>query len=152
MAKRNLFDLLREDHRNVDHLFKQMEKTKDLFKQEEIFADAAIELIVHSEAEDEVIYSKLERKSLGKERVEQSRLEHAYIKKLVSQLGAMTCDDAHWQPMFRKLVIAVLNHIDEEEAESFELLERHFDQMQLAKMAEDFLARKEEIKEKKSAA
>jgi hemerythrin superfamily protein len=56
---RSALTLLREDHRNVQKLFKQFTRAKEDPEKQQIVATACQELKVHTQIEEEIFYPEL---------------------------------------------------------------------------------------------
>src|ERR1022692_3700863 len=79
--------LLKADHRKVEELFAEYEKTAKSVKKYEIAITICDELTVHAALEEKAFYP-VAKEALGKEAdlVDEATVEHASLKWLITQL------------------------------------------------------------------
>ena len=117
-------DLIRNEHRNVETLFQQLEKTTEPEEKEAIFGTIAVEMSVHSEITDKVFYPAA-KKAIGNEAiVVKAHEEQQHLKTLIDQLRRLLADldkdefdskanalraaaEAHWRAEEEELLPAV---------------------------------------------
>ena len=142
--------LLKNDHRTVEKLFDQFEKTDSKREKAGIVAKAIMELKVHATIEEEIFYPVVRKalnKKLGKEEatdmMDEADEEHHVAKVLIAELGAMKASDDHWGGKFTVLSEAILHHVKEEEGEMF--VEARKTDIDFKALGEQMLMRKEEL-------
>lgn len=129
-------DLLKEDHRRVDRLFK---KVRDTPKGEHpaLFKQIKAELDVHAHIEEAAFYPALEAKG-DKELTDITREgieEHRQVKMFLKELDGMTAGNKQFEAKLKVLMEDVEHHVKEEEDEMFPMVEDQFSTAALEKMA-----------------
>ena len=116
-------ELLIADHREVDQLFELMvtaRASNDVEGQRYVFDHVVHDLSVHAVIEEEILYPAM-RKALpdGDQQVEHALEEHQQAKELLTRIDGKSPDDTDAQSAFDELVIAIREHVEEEEGELF---------------------------------
>ncbi len=107
--------LIKEQHRLVEKLFKEFEKSDNDNKKRALFFEIADNLAVHATIEEHFFYPAV-RKRQTEEEIEEAYDEHLEIKKLL--VDAMNSTDRPgWDGMVAALKGAVEHHVEEEEDE-----------------------------------
>jgi hemerythrin-like domain-containing protein len=114
-------DLLKEDHRKVQALFKQFEKTEDENEKKDIVNEAIQELKIHSQLEEEIVYPALREVEEVEEEelIQEAEVEHQVAKDLIAELEQMDSNDELYCAKFTVLGEYINHHIEEEESEIF---------------------------------
>ena len=114
--------LLKEDHRNVEKLFKRFEKAgeKAYTTKRAIVASIIAELSVHAAIEEQLFYPVTratvpDTDDLALESLE----EHLIVKRLLEDLESMSPEDERFSAKVTLLMENVRNHVEEEEGEYF---------------------------------
>ncbi|MGZ8269247.1 MAG: hemerythrin domain-containing protein [Burkholderiales bacterium] len=124
----NAIDLLMEDHRKVETLFKEFESLKDEDEQAAavIIESACMALTIHDKLETEVFYPAV-REQAEDEDVEdlldEAEVEHETVRELIEKLEEMEVGDEKQKAHFTVLMEYVKHHVTEEEEELFPELE-----------------------------
>jgi hypothetical protein len=117
MPKQDAIQLLKDDHKKVQDLFKRFEKSEDTKAKHQIATEAILELEVHAKIEEEIFYPMV-REEVGLEEVmDEADEEHHVAKVLMDELMEMVPDDQHFDAKFTVLAENVVHHIKEEETE-----------------------------------
>ncbi len=103
-------DLLKEDHRRVEQLFKQFDETGDAAVAEQIF----LELTIHATVEEETLYGLYSAK-VDNAGAAEARAEHQEAKDLILALEGMDPSSDQFVTTMTQLKTAVLHHVDEDE-------------------------------------
>ena len=117
-------ELLRQDHRKVEDLFKQFEELKeeDEDAAAEIIEAACAELKIHDKLETEIFYPAV-REQAEEEEVEdllnEAEVEHDTVRELIEKLEGMNWEDEKLDAHFTVLTEYVKHHVQEEEQEMF---------------------------------
>ena len=108
--------MLKEDHKKVKELFEEFESAEGR-ERAEIAATAILELEVHAELEEKLIYpairQEIEEDDLMNEAIEEHHLVHILMK----ELKKLKPNDETFQAKFKVLDELVKHHIEEEEGE-----------------------------------
>ncbi|MGH8769910.1 MAG: hemerythrin domain-containing protein, partial [Burkholderiales bacterium] len=103
--------MLREDHENVQALFKKFELAKDGKTKQNIVRTACEELIVHAQIEEEIFYPAV-REAIGEDDlVDEAEVEHASAKQLIAELGAKQPNEPLYDAKFTVLGEYVKHHV-----------------------------------------
>jgi hemerythrin superfamily protein len=144
-------DLLADDHRRVQKLFKEFEKADRADEEalRELVETACMELQLHSVLETEIFYPAVrtqadESDDSTVERLNEALVEHDSIDELIAKLQDLQADDALYTAHFSVLAKQVKEHVREEEKEIFPLV-RTLKSLDLVRIAEEMRLRREEL-------
>jgi hemerythrin superfamily protein len=144
--QQDAIQLLMEDHREVEKLFKQFQKAKnDGQSKGEIVEQICNALTVHAEIEEEIFYPAC-RDALaekGEDMLDEAEVEHASIKSLVEQLKDAEPDDELYSAKVKVLCEYVTHHVKEEEGEIFPKVKKA--KLDLENLGEEMMERKTEL-------
>ena len=153
MSKTDAIAILKDDHRNVKHLFEQFKAAEDRRAKAILVKEAILELKIHTTIEEEIFYPvvrKAMKKAIGKEEttdlMDEADEEHHVAKLLIAELETMKASDDHWEGKFTVLSENIVHHIKEEEHDMFpkaRMLDLDYDAM-----GDQILLRKDELKAK----
>jgi hemerythrin-like domain-containing protein len=112
--------LLKQDHKTVERLFKQFEKSEDP-KQSRRIADEIIkELSVHAAIEEQIFYPAV-RQAMpdADETILEALEEHHVAKWLLDEIDGMSPTAERFRAKTIVLIESVRHHVEEEEQELF---------------------------------
>ncbi|HJU27503.1 MAG TPA: hemerythrin domain-containing protein [Rhodanobacteraceae bacterium] len=115
----NAIELLKQDHREVESMFKQLEAEDESRGKIEIAQHICLSLIVHSTIEEEIFYPAA-RQALDeedREMVAEANVEHASLKQLIADIGGSGAQDEMLDARLTVLKEYVQHHVREEEQE-----------------------------------
>ena len=147
-----IYEVLKRDHRHVEHLFKRIEKAldkKDFSEVPELFDELKTELTAHSKAEQEVFYQPLKILSAdpqGKDLSWEGEEEHHVIRLLLSELSRVPFHSEEWSAKMKVLSEVVDHHVEEEEEEIFVKARKVFSEEDAENIAEDMETLKAQYK------
>jgi hemerythrin superfamily protein len=110
--------MLKEDHQEVDALFKEAEKATPA-KKDKIVQKICSALKVHAELEEEMFYPALREAGVENDLLDEADVEHQGIKRLVSELESMAPGEELYDAKVTVLMEYVKHHVKEEETEIF---------------------------------
>ena len=146
----NALTLLKQDHSNVDNLFRQFEEAQGAGNTEKMAQarDHIVEqLSVHAAIEEQVFYPALRKRFAEKATDEFEVLEgleeHHIVKWTLSELDGMPPTDERFEAKMTVLIESVRHHVEEEEQEMFEKVREHFTNAELEKMGKAMAKAKE---------
>lgn len=117
-AASGIIEMLKDDHEKVKGLFEDFESAEGK-EQAAIAATAIMELEVHADLEEKLIYpamrKEIDEDAMMNEAVEEHHLVHVLIK----ELKKLKPNDEVFQAKFKVLGELVKHHIEEEEGEMF---------------------------------
>ena len=109
--------LLKADHRKVEDLFAQFEKTKAADKKLRLAQEICKELTVHTLIEEEIFYPAC-RGEIKDETVSEAYVEHDGAKMLIAELEAGSPEDDFYDAKMKVLSEEIKHHVHEEEMRS----------------------------------
>jgi hemerythrin superfamily protein len=139
---------LHNDHSEVDTLLGRIMDSEDGAERARLFSEMTNKLLPHLEAEQEILYRRLEN---GKE--EESRKfghegtsEHRMVEQQVDKMIGMhdTLSD-QWTAELKVLQDLIEHHVGEEESTGFSCAREEFDKAQLEAMSREFQTRKAQL-------
>lgn len=122
MDSQDAISLLEADHREAEAIFHQFEKIKEKGSAEEKLALAKKvcgALLIHMEIEEKIFYPQVRQQIDDDDLMNESVVEHAGAKDLITQLGELKADDPMFDAKMKVLSEQIQHHVDEEESEMF---------------------------------
>jgi hemerythrin superfamily protein len=111
-----VLDMLKEDHEKVKGLFEKFE-TAEGSEQADIAATAIMELEVHADLEEKLIYPAIREHIDEDQMMNEAVEEHHLVHVLIKELKKLKPKDEVFQAKFKVLGELVKHHIEEEEGE-----------------------------------
>ena len=142
----NATQLLRQDHRKVEGLFKKCEQVKGMEAKGRLATQVMTELEVHAQLEEEIFYPAVKGAIEETDLVDEAVQEHQEVKSLIAELKRMQGQDNgadEFEAKFSELVDAVQHHVEEEEGEMFPKVEDS--ELDLAELGSEMTDRKKEL-------
>lgn len=138
----NAIDLLKEDHKVVDALFKRVEETPPS-RHAPMFKRIKNELDTHAHIEEKIFYPALEAKGKKdlKEITAEAWEEHAQMKKFLKEIARST-DKDKIEAKLKVLIEDTRHHVKEEENEMFPMVRDQFSSDALNELGERMAAEK----------
>ncbi len=141
--KKNIYDVLKQDHDEVKSLLNQLSNKKDY----KLFKELQLKVVAHNEAEEEVFYEPLQKKA-GKLKimVKAGHEEHDLTMEMMKQISQLD-NDEEYQALFQVIKKSLEAHIKMEEEDLFKLAEKHFSAKEAEEMATEMAQAKKEVTE-----
>lgn len=111
-----VIEMLKDDHEKVKGLFDEFERV-DGRAQADIAATALMELEVHADLEEKLIYPAIRKHIDGDEKIDEAVEEHHLVHILLKELKTLRPKNEAFQAIFKVLGKLVKRHIEEEEEE-----------------------------------
>jgi hemerythrin superfamily protein len=112
---KDAISLLKEDHREVEKLFKEFERAKGEGRKKKLAHQICLELIVHSELEETIFYPACEG-TVDEDELKEGYVEHDAAKLLIAEIEANEgADDEFFDTKVHVLQEEIEHHIKEEE-------------------------------------
>ena len=112
----NVIEMLKDDHEKVKGLFEDFESAKGR-EQADIAATAIMQLEVHAELEEKLIYPAIRKQLDEKKMMNVAVEEHHLVHVLIKELKKLKPQNEVFQAKFKVLGELVKHHIEEEEGE-----------------------------------
>jgi hemerythrin superfamily protein len=143
-TEENVVQLLHADHQIVADLFFQFGQADNDSEKEELVATIISELAIHAKVEEEIVYPAIrEADEENEDIMDEADTEHHLVKFLLSELSTMKAGDDFYDSKVTVLCELVNHHVQEEEKEIFEKLEKSG--ADLEALGAQVLARKTEL-------
>ena len=126
----NAIKMLKEQHRQVDKLFKDFEDAESAEARRDAFIAIADELAIHATIEERHFYPSVKEAQTDGILLE-SVEEHLQIKRVIADLLELDAADVEFQAKVTTLQEDVGHHVEEEETELFPTVEKLFDEGKL---------------------
>lgn len=134
-------ELIKQDHRKVEQLFKQFRETQD----PDIADQLCVELTVHTRLEEELLYPRLRAEVDAKE-AQHAQEEHDEAKQIIQQIQNGDATGRQLTDLVTKLEDAVTHHVKEEETEVLPDMEKKIGP-ELETMFDEVVQRKSQLME-----
>ena len=143
--------LLKQDHRNVEALFKTYQ-TADQKEKQEIVRRICNELIVHTLLEEEIFYQACRDKGVEAKDLDEAQIEHDSAKLLIGELLADSPGSQYFDAKVTVLSEYIKHHVSEEEKPSEGIFAKAKKQgLDMSALGQRLQARKRELMEKAEA-
>ena len=150
-AARSAFDVLEEDHREVEEWFDEYDELKDSDegRKGELAEKICLALKVHAQIEEEIFYPRAREATKDDDLLDEAIVEHATVKNMIAEIEEMDVGEELYDAKIRVLGEMVKRHIREEEEELFPELQSA--KMDLDAVGKELAERKEELMSEMSA-
>lgn len=130
--RRDVIDILANDHRQVDQLFGELERinARDRAKRQELTDRLVMALIPHLVAEEAEVYPVIKAKGRATW-AERAIREHAEAEETMKHLDRLRSEDPHFDEELTTLRRQIRKHIEEEESEIFPYMRESFSPAEL---------------------
>lgn len=139
---------LHRDHEEVADLIEQLLKSDEAKERTVIFKQVMTLLLAHSQAEQTVLYRKMEKSDDEETRsfAYEGDNEHQIVEQQLQQMArARNKTSEQWTAQATVLSELVNHHVKEEESTGFGCAKREFDAATLEKLGEQFRRQKEKL-------
>jgi len=106
--------LLKKDHRTVEELFAQFEKTSGGRRKQDLAEQICLELSVHAQIEEEIFYPACKGK-VEEDLLKESYVEHDGAKVLIAEILGGGPDEEYYDSKVKVLSEEIEHHVEEEE-------------------------------------
>ena len=145
----NAFELLKEDHRKIEKIFEELEPTTEraLKTREELFRTLQIELEVHTEIEETILYPVLKKESETRDITFEGYEEHSVAKRLLEEMAITDVTSEVWTAKLKVLKESIEHHVEEEETEMFEDAQKTLTKEQIENLSVQLAEKKKQLTE-----
>lgn len=140
----NAIKMLKKQHREVEALFKELEKAKSAGPRRKAFAKLADALAIHATIEERHFYPAAKRKQTQDQLLEAVE-EHLEVKRVIADLLKIEPMDPVFMAKVTVLKEDVQHHVEEEEQELFPKVEKLLDDDELEAVAASMEETAEEL-------
>jgi hemerythrin superfamily protein len=142
----NAIKFLKQQHREVEALFKQLEKAKSSRPRLKAFEQIADKLAVHATIEEKHFYPSVKRRATEGMLLEAVE-EHLGVKRVIADLLELEADDPTFDAKAKVLKDLVEHHVEEEEKTLFPKVSKLIDAGELEAIGEAMAEMTEELLE-----
>lgn len=150
-SRTDAIGLLKSDHREVESLFAQFQKTRSQDRKLELARRVCAALKVHTAIEEEIFYPAFYEATGEKSIHHEAEVEHEGAKKLIAEIEASGPQDDYFDAKVKVLSEMIRHHVNEEEKRDGMFAKAKQSEMDLAALGEQLAARKSELMEGESA-
>ena len=127
----NPIEFLESQHREVEALFSEIEKSGDRAgkRKKQLAAELIEKLTIHTKLEEAIFYPQSE--SVDEDLTLESYEEHDLVKVMLKKLGKTSPSDESFMPRVTVLKEMVEHHVKEEESELFPECEKQLSEEKL---------------------
>lgn len=140
----NIQEIIFADHRKVDTLMMQIEKTDDPQKIQEYFGQMYKDLSVHSEAEEQVVYTAV-RSFYGSENTQELYDEQAELKVLLEKMKSMDASTPDFKSCLKQVKQMVGDHTRQEESTMFAAIGKNYSKEEQEQLGSRFKEAKKQL-------
>ena len=139
---------LHNDHQEVSALLEQIMNTEESSERTSLFKEMMNMLLAHSQAEQQVLYKKMEKSDDEKSRkfALEGTNEHQIVEQQLQQMAkARNKATEQWTAQLTVLRELINHHVREEESTGFSCARSEFDKEQLDKFGQQFQRQKQKL-------
>lgn len=141
--------LLKEDHKKVNDLFEQYEKSRSTAKKQALVATICQELTIHAIVEEEIFYPAFKAAAKDRELIPEAIVEHATLKEFIAKLEGKAAEGEMFDAQVKVMGEYVKHHVKEEQTEMFAKARKT--KLDLAELGQRMLQRKQELQSRPAA-
>jgi hemerythrin superfamily protein len=140
----NAIKLLKQQHREVEALFKQLEKAKSARPRQKAFEQIADKLAVHATIEERHFYPSVKRRQT-EEMLLEAVEEHLGVKRVIADMLELDAGDETFEAKAKVLKDLVEHHVEEEEKQLFPKIQKLLDADELEAIGDEMTSTMEEL-------
>ena len=111
-ASPSAFELLEQDHREVEEWFDEFDELKeDDNRKGQLAEKICLALKVHAQIEEEIFYPQAREATKDNDLIDEAVVEHATVKNLIGEIEAMEAGEELYDAKMRVLGEMVKHHI-----------------------------------------
>ncbi len=142
-AAPNAFDVLEQDHRQVEGWFDEYDEMEEDDGKAELAEKICLALKVHAQIEEEIFYPQARAATGDNDLLDEALVEHAAVKNLIAEIEKMKIGEDLYDAKICVLGEMVKHHVKEEEEELFP--EAASAKMDAAAVGKKLVERKDEL-------
>jgi hemerythrin superfamily protein len=146
----NVQDVIRMDHQKVNVLIAEIEQSDDPNKIQEYFGQLYMDLSVHSEAEEQVVYPAV-RPFYGDTDTQELYDEQAELKIVLSEMKSLSPTSSEFKAKLEQVKQMVGDHTRQEESTMFAAIRNNCSTEQQEQMATQFKEAKKQLQTEMSS-
>lgn len=143
----NIQDVIRMDHNKAKMLINEIKMTSDPQKKQEFFGQLYMDLNVHSDAEDSVLYPAV-RPFYGDQNTQELYDEQDQMQAVLEQMKSLSPTSSEFNSMLERVEEMVNQHTSEEENQVFGAIRDNCSTEQQEQLATEFKEAKKQLQSK----
>ena len=148
MASKDGITLLKEDHREVEKLFKDFENAKGESRKQKLAHQICLKLSVHAEIEETIFYPACEG-IVDEEKLKEGYVEHDAAKLMIAEIEANEgANDEFFDTKVKVLQEEIEHHIKEEEGPGGIFSQARKGKLDMDAIGEQLAAKKKDLTER----
>ena len=145
-AREDAIALLKADHREVERMFGEFEKTRSDDRKRELAEQICLALRTHTTIEQEIFYPAFLEATDETEMHHEAEIEHAGAEHLISEIESAGPEDDHFEARVTVLQEMIKHHVKEEEQRGGMFSKAQSSDMDLRTLGQRLKERKLELK------
>lgn len=133
-----IFEALQTDHKELMTLFREAKKAKSIHEKATLLSKIRNAFYLHSTAEEDAVYPKLEAKEQGGTFAMDGFNDHEKVRFRMAHLANVDPSEKAWLRVLAEIEELILEHVNFEETKIFALLRELFSKEDLTHMQNDF--------------
>ncbi|HEY9877887.1 MAG TPA: hemerythrin domain-containing protein [Leptolyngbyaceae cyanobacterium] len=133
----DVMSLIFMDHQKAKTLIREIEKTSDVQKRQEYFGQLYQDLIVHSKAEEQIVYPQI-RSTYGESDTQELYDDQAEMESVLNQMRVVGPSSDEFRSCLSQLKDMVSHHTSEEENDVFSTMRRNMSPAQREQLGAQF--------------
>lgn len=138
-------ETLEKDHHRIRSLFSELEETTEPQELQDCFDKLSNILIIHAEAEEQVLYSEASNCQDTGEVIAKGYEDHDKSDQMVLEIKSINPSESQFKQKVKELQAFMLNHLDEEENDLFPKVRQGMDDRKLEELATEIKHTKAEV-------
>jgi len=144
-AREDAIALLKADHREVERMFGEFERTRSDDRKRELAEQICAALRTHTTIEEEIFYPAFLEATEDKDLHHEAEIEHAGAKHLIGEIESAGPKDDHFEARVTVLQEMIKHHVKEEEQRGGMFAEAKSSDMDLLSLGQRMKERKLEL-------
>ena len=137
---------LKQQHREVEELFKMAEQAEGATEKEQIFLQIADDLAMHATLEEKIFYPAVLSERTQDE-LQEALQEHLQVKRLLADMLDLEPTDERFDAKLKVLKEEVEHHVEEEEGEMFKTIKKEQAKEALEALGAEMEAMEQQLKD-----
>lgn len=143
----NIYDVLHDDHLYILDVLDRLPRARKENRRE-LVMEAVDAITAHSQAEEQVLYARLQDVRDFTQMVLEAKEEHLAVTRILEDLVAMRADDERFEAKVKLVRELLSHHVEEEEEEMFAASRELFDEDVAENFAGEFIALKAQLQDR----
>jgi len=136
----DILDLIRKDHRQIENLFSEIERTGNTQKLYGYFNQLYEEISLHTEVEEKIFYPVISNYQNTERLLDEAQKEHNEIKQMLEDIESFSPISEEFKQKLSELKQAIKHHVQEEENEVFTQVQEWMSKAEREQLGNEFEA------------